>query len=182
MHGPEWLSNPIFSSVLLSIGILFLWMALRTEKDYRRHQHDAVHSGIEISIIGKMVVDTSKGWLFFTLFIGGMALGAHFLSEYTFHLYDTTSIDSITHGLSAMGITAIVLNFSITRKRRYYFPISIGAAWIGFIIWEVYEWISLGIHGPMGFIQTDPIDMFVDLWVDTLGCLAVCFLYREFTD
>lgn len=182
MHGPEWLSNPFFSSVLLSIGILFLCIALRTEKEHRRHQHHTANSGIEIKCMGKMIVDTSRGWLFFTLFIGGIALGAHFLSEYTFHLYDTTSIDSITHGLSAMGITAIVLNFFITRKKRYYFPISIGAAWIGFILWEVYEWISLGMHGPTGFIQTDPIDMIVDLWVDTLGSLAVCFLYREFTD
>ena len=81
-----------------------------------------------------------------------------------------------------MGITAIVLNFSITRKRRYYFPISIGAAWIGFVLWEVYEWISVGLYGPAGFIQTEPIDMVVDLWVDTLGSLAVCFLYKEFTD
>ncbi len=182
MHGPEWLSNPVFSVILLGIGILFLLLALRTEKEHRRHQHHTAHSGIEIKIIGKKVVDTSIGWLFFTLFIGGIALGTHFLSEYTFHLYDTTSIDSITHGLSAMGITAIVLNFMITRKRRYYFPISIGAAWIGFVIWEVYEWISISIHGPTGFIQTEPIDMFVDLWVDTLGCLAVCFLYKEFTN
>lgn len=182
MHGPEWLSNPIISIIFLIIGFLFLYFALRTEKEHRRHQHHNVHSGIEIILMGKKLVDTSKGWLFFTLFIGGVALGTHFLSEYTFHLYDTTSIDSITHGLSAMGITAIVLNFMITKKRRYYFPISIGAAWIGFMLWEVYEWISVSIHGPTGFIQTEPLDMFVDLWVDTLGSLAICFIYKEFPD
>jgi hypothetical protein len=38
------------------------------------------------------------------------------------------------------------------------------------------------MYGPAGFIQTEPIDMIVDLWVDTLGSLAVCFLYKEFTD
>lgn len=182
MHGPDWISNPIISIIFLIIGFLFLYFALRTEKEHRRHQHHDDHSGIEIKFVGKKVVDTSKGWLFFTLFIGGVALGTHFLSEYTFHLYDTTSIDSITHGLSAMGITAIVLNFMITKKRRYYFPISIGAAWIGFMLWEVYEWISVSIHGPTGFIQTEPLDMLVDLWVDTLGCLAICFIYKEFTD
>ncbi len=98
------------------------------------------------------MVETSRGWLFFTLFIGGEALGAHFLSEYTFYLYDTTSIDSITHGLSAIGVTAIVLNFIITKKRRYYFPISIGAAWMAFTVWEVYEWISVSVYGSSGFI------------------------------
>ena len=123
-----------------------------------------------------------KGGYFLRFLSESVALGTHFLSRYTFHLYDTTSIDSITHGLSAMGITAIVLIFMISKKRRYYFPISIGAAWIGFVLWEVYEWISVSIHGPTGFIQTEPLDMFVDLWVDTLGSLAICFIYKEFTD
>ncbi len=59
---------------------------------------------------------------------------------------------------------------------------SIGAAWMAFIVWEVYEWISVSIYGYSGFIQTEPLDMFVDLWVDTLGSLAVCFIYQEFTD
>lgn len=36
-----------------------------------------------------------------------------------------------------MGITAIVLNFYLTRKRKMYYPISIGAAGISFIIWEM---------------------------------------------
>jgi hypothetical protein len=32
-----------------------------------------------------------------------------------------------------------------------------------------------------GFIQTEPMDLGIDLWVDTLGALAVCFLYDEFS-
>jgi uncharacterized membrane protein YjdF len=130
----------------------------------------------------KRIIDTNRGWILFTLSLGGLALGSHFISEYVFHLYDTTPIDSFTHGLSAMGITAIVLNFYLTRKRKMYYPISIGAAWIGFIIWEIYEWIHVTISGPGGFIQTEPIDMAIDLWVDTLGALTICFIYDEFTN
>ncbi len=122
----------------------------------------------------------AEGGCFFTLFIGGEALGTYFLSEYTFHLYDTTSIDSVTHGLSAMGVTAIVLNFIIIKKGTYYFPISIGVAWMAFIVWDVYEWMSVSVYGSSGFIQTKPLDMVVDLWVDTLGSLAVCFIYRVY--
>jgi hypothetical protein len=53
---------------------------------------------------------------------------------------------------------------------------------MAFIVWEVYEWISVSVYGSSGFIQTEPLDMVVDLWVDTLGSLAVCFIYQEFTD
>jgi hypothetical protein len=181
MHGPEWLANPTFSIILVVAGFFFLYLSLRTKKEHRLHQHSDEHSGIEIQIMEKRIIDTNRGWILFTLSLGGLALGSHFISEYVFHLYDTTPIDSFTHGLSAMGITAIVLNFYLTRKRKMYYPISIGAAWIGFIIWEIYEWIYVTISGPGGFIQTEPIDMAIDLWVDTLGALTICFIYDEFT-
>ena len=32
-----------------------------------------------------------------------------------------------------------------------------------------------------GYIQTEPMDLAIDLWVDSLGALAVCFLYDEFS-
>jgi len=67
------------------------------------------------------------------------AIGAHFLAEYTFHLYDTTPIDKFTHGLSGMAITAVILNFYLTRKRKLYYFIAIGASWVAFVLWEIYE-------------------------------------------
>ena len=181
MHGSEWFENPLFSLILIAVGFSFFYLSLRTEKEYRISQYNNKHSGIEIEFLGKKIIDTNLGWIFFTLFLGGIALGAHFLSEYTFHLYDTTSIDSFTHGLSAMGITAIVLNFYLTRKRKLYYPLSIGASWIGFILWEIYEWIQVSISGQGGFIQTEPLDMAIDLWIDTLGALTVCFICDEYT-
>ena len=44
-------------------------------------------------ILGRKVIDTSTGWLLFTGFLVLSAIGAHFLAEYTFHLYDITPID-----------------------------------------------------------------------------------------
>jgi uncharacterized membrane protein YjdF len=111
-----------------------------------------------------------------------VALGAHFLAEYTFHLYDITPIDRFTHGLSGMALTAIVLNLYLTRNRKYYYTVSIAVSWIPFVLWEMYEWIYATYSGPSGFIQTEPWDMVIDLWIDSLGALAICFLYDEFTE
>lgn len=181
MHGPEWLISPVFSLSLIAVGLFFLFLALRTENEHRARQHNKEYDGIEISVIGRKVIDTSRGWIFFTLFLGGMAMGGHFLAEYTFHLYDETPIDRVTHGLSGMAITAIFLNLYLTRKRRLYYPVSIGASWVLFVLWEVYEWIKVITMGGEGFIQTGPLDMAIDLWVDTLGSLAICFICDEFT-
>lgn len=116
MHGPEWLTSPVFSLSLIAVGLFFLFLALRTENEHRARQHNKEYDGIEISVIGRKVIDTSRGWIFFTLFLGGMAMGGHFLAEYTFHLYDETPIDRVTHGLSGMAITAIFLNLSDKEK------------------------------------------------------------------
>ena len=112
---------------------------------------------------------------FFTSFLVLVALGAHFLAKYTFHLYDITPIDRFTHGLSGMALTAIVLNLYLTRNRKYYYTISIAVSWVPFVLWEVYEWIYATYSGPSGFIQTEPWDMVIDLWIDSLGALAICF-------
>lgn len=182
MHGSEWLGNPIFPVVLITVGLFFLYLALQTEKKHRARQHNKKHEGIEISVKGRRIIDTSRGWIFFTLFLGGIALGAHFLAEYTFHLYDDTPVDSITHGLSSMGLTALFLNLYLTKKRRLYYPISIGASWILFVIWEVYEWMVVMRSGEGGFIQISPADTVVDIWIDVLGSLSICFVCDEFTD
>ena len=80
-----------------------------------------------------------------------------------------------------MAIAAIVLNLYLTRRREYYYPMAIGVSWIAFILWEVYELIYIAYSGPTGFIQSDPWDLAIDLWVDTLGALTICFIYDEFT-
>lgn len=182
MHGAPWLEYPLISIIIIVLGFFFLYLSLKTEKEHRIHQHSDNHSGIEIEILKLKIFDTNRGWLLFTLFLGSIALGSHYLAEYTFHLYDTTPIDRFTHGLSGMAVTAIVLNFYLTNKRKLYYPLSIGASWIAFVVWELYEWIEVGRSGSSGFIQTEPFDMAIDLWIDTLGALAICFIYDEFHD
>jgi hypothetical protein len=46
---------------------------------------------------------------------------------------------------------------------------------------EVYELIYTAYIGPSGFIQSDPWDLAIDLWIDTRGALTICFIYDEFT-
>ena len=56
-------------------------------------------------------------------------------------MYDVTPVDRFTHGLSGMAVTTIILNLYLTKKREFYYVVSIGASWIAFILWEVYELI-----------------------------------------
>lgn len=180
MHGPPWLENPVLSLVLIAIGFYLLYRALKTEKHHRAHQNSD-HGNIEREIFRHKVIDTNKGWILFTVSISLFAIGAHYLAENTFHVYDTTPVDRFTHGLSGMSITAIALNLYLTRRREYYYPIAIGVSWIAFVLWEVYELIYIAYSGPTGFIQSDPWDLAIDLWIDTLGALTICFIYDEFT-
>jgi hypothetical protein len=180
VHGQLWLENPTLSILLIIIGFYLHYRALQTEKHHRLHQQSD-HGNLEIEIFGRKVIDTNKGWILFTASISLFAIGAHYLAENTFHVYDTTPVDRFTHGLSGMAIAAIVLNLYLTKRREYYYPIAIGISWIAFILWEVYELIYIGYVGPTGFIQSDPWDLAIDLWIDTLGALTICFIYDEFT-
>lgn len=180
MHGPPWLENPTLSISLIVISFYLLYRALQTDRHLRTHQ-TSQYGNLEREIFGRKVIDTNKGWILFTISISLFAIGAHYLAENTFHVYDTTPIDRFTHGLSGMAITAIVLNLYLTRRREYYYPVAIGVSWIAFILWEIYELVYIAFSGPAGFIQSDPWDLAIDLWVDTLGALTICFIYDEFT-
>lgn len=180
MHGEGWLENPALSITLFCIAFFVLYRALNTKKQYRHHQH-SYHNDVQTAILERKVIDTSTGWLLFTGFLALSAIGAHLLAEYTFHLYDTTPIDKFTHGLSGMAITALILNFYLTRKRKLYYFVAIGASWVAFVLWEIYELAAVATGFGGGYIQTEPMDLAIDLWVDSLGALAVCFLYDEFS-
>lgn len=169
MHGEFWQENPVFSIALIAAGFILLFISFRLKA--KPHK--------ELKIAGHKILDTSGRWLFFTLFIGLVAIGAHYLAEYVFHIYDVTPIDRFTHGISGMAITALILNFYLTKRRRVYYPTAIGVSWAMFVIWEVYEWISVMVD-PNTTIQTGPWDLAVDLWIDTLGALAICFIYDEY--
>jgi hypothetical protein len=180
VHGPPWLENPTLSILSIAVGFFLLYRALQTEKHHRVHQQSK-HGNIEREIFGHRIIDTNRGWILLTFSISLFAIGAHYLAENTFHVYDTTPVDRFTHGLSGMAIAAIVLNLYLTRRREYYYPMAIGVSWIAFILWEVYELIYIAYSGPAGFIQSDPWDLAIDLWLDTLGALTICFIYDEFT-
>ncbi|MCP8311707.1 MAG: hypothetical protein L6N95_02615 [Candidatus Methylarchaceae archaeon HK01B] len=125
-------------------------------------------------------LDTSDNWIIFTLLLSIAALTIHLLSEYVFHLYDVTPIDRFTHGLSGMAVTALILNLNLSRNRKIYYTIGIGASLIAFIAWEIFEGIYFYFN-PLGMIQTNLQDTLIDLWIDFLGALSTCFLCDELT-
>lgn len=174
MHGGEWLENPIVSMAFLAASLCLLAAAIALKR--RRSPTDF---NVMIRGFRRRIIMTSDTWLLFTAFLGTAAIGAHIMAEYVFHLYDVTDVDRFTHGLSGMAVTAIVLNFFLSRRRRIYYPVAIGMSWLAFVLWEVYEGIALMVD-PGSAMETDPEDMAIDLWIDTLGALAICFIHDEF--
>ncbi len=176
MHGYPWLENPVLSIALIAVGFALLFTSLYVMKRQPRHGYD-----LEWKIAGHKVLDTSSRWMVFSGFIGLVAIGSHYLAEYALHIYDVTPVDRITHGISGMAVTAIVLNINLTRGRRVYYPTAIGVSWAAFIVWEVYELLSV-MFDPNTHIETGPWDLAIDLWIDALGALAICFIYDEFVE
>lgn len=171
MHGPLWLESPVLPIILIVIASCFLALTIKHRKTIR-----------DIEEIGGLkIFDTSKEWIFFTIFIGLVAIGVHLIAEYFLHWYDITPIDRFTHGLSGMAVTAIVLNFRLTRQKRFYYPLAIAAAWIAFVLWEIFEAVFVYLN-PKGFIEISNWDTAVDFWIDSLGALSICFLCDELTN
>lgn len=176
MHGIPLLENPAFSIGLIVTGLVLLFVSIVMMRGEQKHPYN-----VEWNLAGHKILDTSNRWLVFSAFIGLVAIGAHYLAEYALHIYDVTPIDRFTHGLSGMAVTAAVLNINLTRGRRVYYPAAIGVSWAAFILWEVYEWLSV-MFDPGTTIETSPWDLGIDLWIDTLGALAICFIYDEYNE
>ena len=171
MDGLSLLSTPVIPLILLVVALYFLYLTIRN-RDVNR----TVTKIFKIDLF-----DTSKPYSYFTVFIGLSAISAHLLAEYYFHIYDITPIDVFTHGLSGMAVTAAILNFNLTRNRKIYYMVGIGASWMAFLGWEVFEGVYFYFN-PLGMIQTNLWDTMIDLWVDTLGALSVCFICDELTE
>ena len=169
----EFLQNPTIPLIMIGLGLAFLGLFILRVRKQRLDPYN-----IQPKISGHKILDTGDRWIWFTIFIGLSAVAAHILAEYTWHLYDVTPVDRFTHGLSGMAITAFILNFNLTRGRKVYYPVSIGVSWLAFIAWEIYEWVVVLTTQNSG-IKTSLWDMGIDLWIDSLGALAICFFYDE---
>jgi hypothetical protein len=174
VHGADWLASPLFSVALIIASFLFLAASIALKK-----RRSGQNFNIVTRAFGHRIVKTSDTWILFTGFLGLVALGAHFLAEFVLHLYDVTQIDKFTHGLSSMAITALVLHFNLSHRRRVYYPASIGVSWVAFLLWEAYEWIGKMVD-PANAAETSLGDMAIDLWINSLGALSVCFIHDEF--
>ena len=74
-----------------------------------------------------------------------------------------------------MAVTVLVLNFYLTRHRKLYYFVAIGTSWIAFMVWEVYELAAVATGFGGGYIQTEPMDLAIDLWVDSLDAWRFVF-------
>jgi hypothetical protein len=45
-----------------------------------------------------------------------------------------------------------------------------------FVVWEIFETVFAYVN-PGGLIQTGLWYASIDLWIDSLGALAICFIY-----
>lgn len=176
MHGPPWLESIAIPSAMIVIGFAILAVSI-----WRFNNRPEQGRGYNISLkmFGHRVIETSGRWLLFVLFLGLLAIGSHYLAEYSLHIYDVTPVDRFTHGFSGMAAAALILIFNLSKGRRVYYPVAIGLSAIGFIAWEVYEWVDV-MTNPDSVIETGPWDLAVDLWIDSLGALAICFIYDEY--
>lgn len=74
MYGPVWAETPLLSSILIAIGFRLLYKATKTEKHHRTHQ-GSEEGNLELVILRRKVLDTSKGWILLTLSISLFAIG-----------------------------------------------------------------------------------------------------------
>lgn len=131
--------DPTVSLIMIGAAAIFLALTIwRVRQDKLSDPYN-----IQPKVSGHKILDTGDKWIFFTLFVGLSAISAHLLAEYTFHIYDVTPIDKFTLGLSGMAIAAFILNLNLTRGRKVYYPESIGVTWLAFIVWEIYEWVTV---------------------------------------
>jgi hypothetical protein len=177
MHGPPWLESVVVPSAMIAIGFAMLAVSV-WRFNSRPDDKDRMYN-IKLGIFGRKIIETSGRWLLFVMFMGLLAIGSHYLAEFSLHIYDVTPVDKFTHGFSGMAAAAFILIFNLSRGRRVYYPIAIGLSWIGFIAWELYEWVDV-LTNPNSGIVIGHWDTALDLWIDSLGALAVCFIYDEF--
>ena len=176
VHGPPWLETITVPSTMIAIGFAILFVSIWR---FNNRPEQGRGYNIKLKIFGRKVIETSDRWFLFTLFLGLLAIGSHYMAEYSLHIYDVTPVDKFTHGFSGMAAAAFVLLFNLSKGRRVYYPVAIGMSWIGFLAWELYEWVAV-MTDPNSGIVTGPWDLAIDLWIDTLGALAICFIYDEY--
>jgi hypothetical protein len=124
--------------ILALYSFYLLYKALRAKKRYRYFNRATIRRTKSNSWT-KSYRYKYRLAVLYRLLVLFPAIGAYFLAEYTFHLYDSTPIDKFTFGLTGMAVIVLVLNSYLTRKRQFYYFVAIGVSSVAFLLWEVYE-------------------------------------------
>jgi hypothetical protein len=127
-------------------------------------------------------LETTRKWVYLTAIMSFFAVVVHsagqtggFQHGYWEepNLYDTwPRFDEITHPLSSMAITAIILNLNLpmTYRKKWIIALSLGM-FLG-VLWEIMEALA-----PSGFFHITPVDTLLDFHQDFYGSALAVLLY-----
>ena len=127
-------------------------------------------------------LETTRKWVYFTSIISFFAVLVHsagqtggFQHGYWEepNLYDTwLRFDEITHPLSSMAITAIILNLNLPMIYRKKWIIALSLGMFLAVLWEIMEALA-----PAGFFRITPVDTLLDFHQDFYGSALAVLLY-----
>ncbi len=116
----------------------------------------------EMKIVGlesRTWLETTKKWVYFSVLVSVLAIVVHsagqtggFQHGYWEepNLYDTwPRFDEITHPLSSMALTAIILNLNLPMTYRKKWIVALNLGMLFGVLWEIMEALA-----PSGFFQT----------------------------
>ncbi len=131
---------------------------------------------------GRSWLETTRRWVYFTAFIGFLAIFIHSYGQtggFTHgyweepNLYTTwPRFDEITHPLSSMALTAIILNLNLpmTYRKKWIVALNLGM-FLG-VVWEILEALA-----PAGLVTITALDTLLDFHQDFYGSALAVLLY-----
>jgi hypothetical protein len=132
-------------------------------------------------VIQNKFLDTNVLWIIISIVLVIIGISFHYIALY-YDLYGNPPdpdirIDVYTHAVSAIAFVAVLLNFNLGRKRRYYWGIPILLAIIIGVSWEVFEEgvIRLGLIAFYNTFWNAVQDVFMDI----LGGITAGFFVDE---
>ncbi|MHA2345499.1 MAG: hypothetical protein ACXACP_02145 [Candidatus Hodarchaeales archaeon] len=127
-------------------------------------------------------LETTRKWVYFSAIISFLAIVVHTAGQTGGYqhgyweepnLYDTwPRFDEVTHPLSSLAITAIILNLNLpmTYRKKWIVALSLGM-FLG-VLWEIMEALA-----PLGFFHISPTDTLLDFHQDFYGSALAVLLY-----
>jgi len=131
-------------------------------------------------------LETNRTWIAFSIVAATLAVFVHLTAQTYFftssyfsgpNLYDVwPRIDQITHALSALALTAAILNFNLPLSFRKKWIVALALGFLLGGVWEIAEYATAPFWG---WIHIATSDTFLDLFQDFLGASVAVLLYTR---